>query len=143
MRPPRNRTSLSSKKVRHCGPSRDKSGRKILPHREVLGPAGLVKKTLQARERQRVRLQGALNITFIFNSLNNTIYTTEMTPDERHALEALRELPLDDNDGQHMDLGTIVTVEDILDGSEPLDISHAGGEFSALTKELSQDLWNL
>jgi hypothetical protein len=65
-----------------------------------------------------------------------------MTPDERRALEALRELPLDDDDGQHVDLGTI-TVEDILDGSEPLDISHAGGEFSALTKELSQDLRNL
>jgi hypothetical protein len=74
MRPPRNRTSLSSKKVRHCGPSRDKSGRKILPHREVLGPAGLVKKTLQARERQRVRLQGTSNIIFIFISSDNIIY---------------------------------------------------------------------
>ena len=38
--------------------------------------------------------------------------------------------------------GTI-TVEDILDGLEPLDISHAGGEFSALTKETSWDLRNL
>ena len=65
-----------------------------------------------------------------------------MTPDEQRALEVLWELSLDDNDGQHMDLGTI-TVEDILDGLEPLDISHAGRESSALTKELSQHLWNL
>jgi hypothetical protein len=63
-----------------------------------------------------------------------------MTPDERRALEALRELPLVGNDDQHVDLGH-VTLEDILDGSEPLNISHAGGEFSALTKELNNDLW--
>ena len=63
-----------------------------------------------------------------------------MTPDERHALEALRELPLVGDDDQHMDLGR-VTLEDILDGSEPLNINHAGGKFSALTKELSNDLW--
>ena len=46
-----------------------------------------------------------------------------------------------DNDDE-MDLGR-VTLEDILDGSEPLDISHAGGEFAALAKELNEGLQHL
>ena len=66
-----------------------------------------------------------------------------MTPDERHALEALRELPIAyDDDDDEIDLGR-VTIEDILDGSEPLNISHAGGEFAALTKELKEGLRHL
>jgi hypothetical protein len=48
---------------------------------------------------------------------------------------------VDDND-EEMDLGH-VTLEDILDGSEPLDISHADGECAALTKELKKGLKHL
>ena len=62
-----------------------------------------------------------------------------MTPDERHALEALRELPIVGDDDDETDLGC-VTLEDILDGSEPLNISHAGREFAALNKELQEGL---
>ncbi|EGN92824.1 hypothetical protein SERLA73DRAFT_156765 [Serpula lacrymans var. lacrymans S7.3] len=35
----------------------------------------------------------------------------------------------------------IATLNDVLDGSEPLNISHAGGEFEALTRELNGNLW--
>ena len=66
----------------------------------------------------------------------------EMTPDQHCALEALQELLIVGDDDDEMDLGRI-TLEDILDGSEPLDISHAGGEFAALTKELKERLKHL
>jgi hypothetical protein len=63
-----------------------------------------------------------------------------MTPDELRALEALRELPLVGDDDNEIDMGH-VNLEDVLDGSEPLDISHAGGEFAVLTRDLKQGLW--
>lgn len=31
----------------------------------------------------------------------------------------------------------------VLDGSEPVDISHAGGEFHELTRELLGDFYNM
>lgn len=62
-----------------------------------------------------------------------------MTPVQRRALEALRELPLADDDPNYSLEN--VNIEDILDGSEALDISHAGGEFAELAKELNDDIW--
>jgi hypothetical protein len=67
---------------------------------------------------------------------------TEMTPDQRRALEALRDLPMAGDDDDEIDLGR-VTIEDILDGSEPLNISHAGGELAALAEELKEGLQHL
>jgi hypothetical protein len=67
---------------------------------------------------------------------------TEMTPDQLHALEALRDLPIAGDDDNKVDLGR-VTIEDILDGSEPLKISHAGGELAALAEQLKEGLHHL
>ncbi|KAI6007027.1 hypothetical protein EDD15DRAFT_2383928 [Pisolithus albus] len=61
----------------------------------------------------------------------------------RHALEALRDpalndsinVPIDD-DYESDGYGAMV-----LDGTEPLDVSHAGGEFQELTSELLGDFW--
>jgi hypothetical protein len=55
---PRNRTSLSTKKVRHSGPSRDALGRRLQPVREVLGPKALEKRAIAAKERRKARLNG-------------------------------------------------------------------------------------
>ena len=60
-----------------------------------------------------------------------------MTPDERRRLEALRELPMADPDEAFED----VNMQDILNGDQPLNISHAGGEFAALAETLGRDLW--
>jgi len=54
----RNRTSLSTKRVRRSGPSRDAFGRKLQPTREILGPKALEKKATEARERRKARLEG-------------------------------------------------------------------------------------
>jgi hypothetical protein len=62
-----------------------------------------------------------------------------MTPDERRHLEALRELPVADEEDSNMVLEDI-NLQDILDGDKHLDISHAGGEFAALAAELNRDL---
>jgi hypothetical protein len=59
-----------------------------------------------------------------------------MIPDERRALEALRELPVDDSDEDYED----INLRNILDGSQPLDISHAGGEFQALARDVDRDV---
>jgi hypothetical protein len=78
-------------------------------------------------------------LLFVQFGLELNMVHTEMTPDQRRALEALRDLPLAGNDDDEIDLGR-VTIEDILDGSEPLNISHAGGELAALAKELKEGL---
>jgi len=65
----------------------------------------------------------------------------EMTPDQRRALKALRELPLLDSNGNDPDYeDEDINLGDILDGSAPLDISHGGGEFNELRKALRANL---
>ncbi|KAG1763541.1 hypothetical protein EDD22DRAFT_979344 [Suillus occidentalis] len=63
-----------------------------------------------------------------------------MTPEEKQALEALQEHTADDTmfDGfnDNDDFGTSV-----LDGSESVNISHAGGEMCELTRQLITDFW--
>jgi hypothetical protein len=54
----RNHTSLSSKKIRIRGPSRDALGRKIPQASAILGPMAMAKKTIASKERQKARLQG-------------------------------------------------------------------------------------
>ncbi|EGO28216.1 hypothetical protein SERLADRAFT_434090 [Serpula lacrymans var. lacrymans S7.9] len=59
------------------------------------------------------------------------------------ALDVLKNLPQggklswfeDNNDGDE------INMEQILDGSEALDISHAGGEFEALASQLKDNIW--
>lgn len=58
-----------------------------------------------------------------------------MTAEETSALERLRELPVASNDGQDYDYEDL-TLNDVLDGSIPLDISHAGGEYEELTRAI-------
>ncbi|KAI5994770.1 hypothetical protein EDD15DRAFT_2195902 [Pisolithus albus] len=66
-----------------------------------------------------------------------------MTVTERHALEALRDPvsndsinePIDD-DAESDGYGA-----EVLDGTEPLEVSHAGGELQELTSELLNNFW--
>ncbi|KAG1720454.1 uncharacterized protein EDB91DRAFT_1240413 [Suillus paluster] len=65
-----------------------------------------------------------------------------MMLEEKHALKALGEHPNDDiafnGFNGDDDFGT-----SILDGSESIEISHAGGELHELTKQLIGDFWNV
>lgn len=58
-----------------------------------------------------------------------------MTPEERRALEALRELPTVDGNEDGFELQDF-SLDEVLDGSIPLDISHEGGEFAELTRAI-------
>jgi hypothetical protein len=57
-----------------------------------------------------------------------------MTPDERRSFQALRELPAEAE--QNSD--DWIMLDEVLDGSYRLDVSHAGGELSAL-KDLNDE----
>ena len=65
-----------------------------------------------------------------------------MTVTERHVLEALRDPALNsvseavDDDYKSDRYGAMV-----LDGTESLEVSHAGGEFQELTSRLLGDFW--
>ena len=65
-----------------------------------------------------------------------------MTVTERSALEALQDPALNsvseavDNDYESNGYGAMV-----LDGTESLEVSHAGGEFQELTSGLLGDFW--
>ncbi|KAI6094065.1 hypothetical protein EDD16DRAFT_1688336, partial [Pisolithus croceorrhizus] len=66
-----------------------------------------------------------------------------MTVTERHALEVLRDpasnSAVDDPIGDDYERDGYG--EMILDGTEPLEVSHAGGEFQELTRGLLGDFW--
>jgi hypothetical protein len=76
-----------------------------------------------------------LLLTFdIYYLLSLTFDSVEMTTEEKRALEKLRELPVvhdDEGDLENFDFG------DVLAGSAPLEISHAGGEFMAIARAIS------
>ncbi|KIK23214.1 hypothetical protein PISMIDRAFT_100765, partial [Pisolithus microcarpus 441] len=67
----------------------------------------------------------------------------EMTVTERHALEALRDPALNNAADGHVggDYESDGYGEMVLDGTEALDVSHAGGEFQELTRGLLGDFW--
>ncbi|KAI5983701.1 hypothetical protein EDD15DRAFT_2201864 [Pisolithus albus] len=67
-----------------------------------------------------------------------------MTVTERHALEALRDPVLNNAADGHVgdDYESDGYGEMVLDGTEALDVSHAGGEFQELTRGLLGDFWN-
>lgn len=60
-----------------------------------------------------------------------------MTPRQLQELLELRELPSDPAD----DAGDWVMLDDVLDGSHQLNISHEGGELAAL-EDMSQE-WEI
>jgi len=62
-----------------------------------------------------------------------------MTPEERRALEALQDLP-DENEHDMDDDFEEMNLDSVLDGSAALDISHGGGEFAELKKALKANL---
>ncbi|KAI5996959.1 hypothetical protein EDD15DRAFT_2163188 [Pisolithus albus] len=66
-----------------------------------------------------------------------------MTVNERHALEALRDPALNNAADERIgdDYESDGYGEMVLDGTEPLDVSHAGGEFQELTRGLLGDFW--
>ncbi|KAI5999606.1 hypothetical protein EDD15DRAFT_2193649 [Pisolithus albus] len=66
-----------------------------------------------------------------------------MTVTERHALEVLRDpaSTYADNEPVGDDYENEGYGEMVLDGTEPLDVSHAGGEFQELTRGLLGDFW--
>ncbi|KAI6022320.1 hypothetical protein PISMIDRAFT_119560, partial [Pisolithus microcarpus 441] len=68
---------------------------------------------------------------------------TEMTVTERCALEVLRDPALNyvDNEPVGNDYENEGYGEMILDGMEPLDVSHTGGEFQELTRGLLGNFW--
>ena len=52
-----------------------------------------------------------------------------MTPAEQRAFQEMRELP------KEQDSNDWIMLDDVLDGSIPLDISHEGGELDGLRDE--------
>ncbi|KIK10472.1 hypothetical protein PISMIDRAFT_20366 [Pisolithus microcarpus 441] len=91
---------------------------------ELAGPKKIAEWSAHAAERKKERLR-------------------EMTVTERHALEALRDPVSNDsvNEPTDDDHETDGYGAMVLDGTEQLDVSHAGGEFQELTSELLGEFW--
>ncbi|KAG1721163.1 hypothetical protein EDD22DRAFT_983130 [Suillus occidentalis] len=108
---PKNRTGLTSLKIRHVISHQDPINCGLHPRQEVLGS-------------KQIAEQAAV-----------------LSAEEKCALEALRQSRTDVGeygfDGDN-DFGT-----NVLDGSEPIDISHAGGELQELTQKLVGDFWKI
>ncbi|KAG2743934.1 hypothetical protein P692DRAFT_201722566, partial [Suillus brevipes Sb2] len=64
-----------------------------------------------------------------------------LSAEEKRALEALRQSRTDV--GEYGFDGDDDFGANVLDGSEPIDISHAGGELQELTRKLVGDFWKM
>ncbi|KAJ7259116.1 hypothetical protein B0H12DRAFT_1070048 [Mycena haematopus] len=66
-----------------------------------------------------------------------------MDAEHREGLERLQSLAEDDNfcAGDMPEAPNMVNMEDILDGSARIELSHAGGEFVSLEQGIEEDIW--
>ncbi|KAG2106847.1 hypothetical protein BD769DRAFT_1675797 [Suillus cothurnatus] len=103
--------------------SRDKNGLPVNCVSKVLKHTQLVQQAASSNEQRQARLQA-------------------MSSNERHALEALKE---DTNTTMEDWLESYddMSFGDVWNGDEPLAISHAGGEFTDLAREVLGDLWKM
>ncbi|KIK24324.1 hypothetical protein PISMIDRAFT_10312 [Pisolithus microcarpus 441] len=116
--------SLTSSQIRHIQTHVHQVTGVARTLHELAGPRKIAERSAHAAERKQERLR-------------------EMTITERHALEVLRD-PVSnyaDNEPVGDDYENEGYGEMILDGTEPLDVSHAGGEFQELTRGLLGDFW--
>lgn len=102
----------------------------------TLGPKGLDEFRRAASQAQRERRESLSGFLHLLNFYNAKI--TDMTADQLQSFEHLRGLA-DDDDFDPDDINNtlnMVNMEGVLDGSERIDLSHAGGEFGTWEDEL-------
>ncbi|KAG2350210.1 hypothetical protein BDR05DRAFT_993626 [Suillus weaverae] len=117
-----NQTQLTTQKVRQIKADRNHQGLQVHMN-EVYGPKALATRAVKARGEQCARLQA-------------------MSPEEHRRLEALVQQQASNSAFDSMDYGDdSVDFNNILDGTHPIDISHVGGEFKDLAREIYRDLW--
>ncbi|KIK21581.1 hypothetical protein PISMIDRAFT_12206 [Pisolithus microcarpus 441] len=116
--------SLTSSRIRHVQTHVHQVTGVARTLHELAGPRKIAEQSACAAERKQERLR-------------------EMTVTERRALEVLRDPASNyvDNEPVGDDYENEGYGEMILDGTEPLDVSHAGGEFQELTRGLLGDFW--
>ena len=64
----------------------------------------------------------------LYLKIGTEIICSEMTPSQRRAFIQLQDLPAAKQDSDQW-----VTLDSVMDGDHQLNVSHAGGELSALT----------
>jgi hypothetical protein len=123
----------NSRQVRNVGSSRNALGiRQARPHSELLGTEAIRARQVEAVAKQHDRFLGKLNRVFVLFKYQiewHQFFPTEMTPAEQRAFQEMRELP------KEQDSDDWIMLDDVLDGSIPLDISHEGGELDGLGDE--------
>ncbi|KAI6032402.1 hypothetical protein EDC04DRAFT_2605215 [Pisolithus marmoratus] len=115
------RGKLSTSKVHHVIVSHKLSGGAAQTVNEILGPKKIEARAMRAKDHQRACLEA-------------------MTPQERHALQALHE---GNKDFFHAETDDMYNVTSILDRSKTIDLSHSGGELCDLTRDLFNDVKNM
>ena len=137
MRNKTSRTRLTAKSnsqhVRNVGSSRNALGiHQARPQSELLGTEAIRARQVEAVAKQHDRFLGKLNCIFVLFKYKikwQQLSTTEMTPAEKKAFHEMQELP------EEQDSSDWIMLDDVLDGSIPLDISHEGGELDGLGDE--------
>jgi hypothetical protein len=122
----------NSRQVRNVGSSRNVLGiRQARPHSELLGTEAIRARQVEAVAKQHDRFLGKLSCVFVLFKYQIEWYqiSPEMTPAEQTAFHEMRELP------KEQDSDDWIMLDDVLDGSIPLDISHEGGELDGLRDE--------
>ncbi|KIJ58807.1 hypothetical protein HYDPIDRAFT_33820 [Hydnomerulius pinastri MD-312] len=114
---------LGNSKVRRVTSSRNPASRGLGPAQQVLGPKKISKYAAEEKEQKRARWKNITN-------------------DEKQKLEAQRKKAHEDvqYSQDDEDAGWVDDFADVLHGNQRLDISHAGGEFKELARQLLGDI---
>lgn len=124
------KASSSSRHVAHAGSIRLTSGRQIA-RRNRLSAAGIRVKKIQDNTDLISRLQGMAFLQLLLLFL--LTQATEATPTEQAVFESLQNIPEDD-----LEPGWEMDPLEVLAGNRAINISHAGGELSAMSQDVLQ-----
>lgn len=140
--PRRPRTNLSLRVVRRIPSIKDRNGIPWLHQPDKVDRnKAIVNRAATLHERQKTRREG----TYILQSnvllITDKLIITAMPTEQRQALETL--ISSSNRQAEEwLDVPFDATLDDVLEGTEPLEISNGGQEFIDLARDITGDWKN-
>lgn len=133
--PRRPRTNLSLRAVRIIQPTRDRNGLRVRQPDKVYRHKALVEQAATFHARQKAREEGTHILQS--NSLTTDKLITAMSTEQRQALETLISSSKRQSSKRQAEVPFDATLDDVLEGTEPLEISNGGQEFIDLARDIN------
>jgi hypothetical protein len=123
------RGSSLSKRLRYLHSTNTKNGH--VDVQKTLNPKGVRDFRVKAQANLQAKVAGELRC---FKNLTTTNEPAAMNEEDRIAYDAARDIPEVEEDG-YVTEDEPMHINDVLDGTTDLNLSHAGGEFHQIMEE--------